>query len=129
MIGDQGIILQVEYTEILYGTTMKISKSVSAKVQKAMYSTTAYFTRGAHFIKVIARLGNASIPAQKLYHPRYCTLTIWYIEYCLQKSISQLSDNAITITMTKLSINVSLCIEMATTAITKNPAIISQNGM
>ena len=108
---------------------MNISKSVSAKAQNGMYNITAYLDLGANFINVIARLGNTNIPDQKLYHPLYCILTMWYIEYCLQRSISLPSDSAMTITMTKLSIKVILCIEIAANAITINTAVIVQYGM
>ena len=107
---------------------MKISKSVSIKAQKVMYNITAYLDLGANFKNVIARLGNTNMPDQKLYHPLYCTLTIEYIENCLQRSISLAIDSAITITMTKLSIKLILCIDIATTTIAINTATIIQYG-
>ena len=107
---------------------MKISKSVSAKAQKAAYNATAYLDLGANFKKVIARLGNTNRHDQKLYHPLFSTLTMKYIENCLQSSISLLIDSAITITMTKPSIKVILCIERATKAITKKTKTIVQYG-
>lgn len=93
-----------------------------------MYNATAYFDLGANFKNVMARLGNINIHDQKLYHPLFSTLTMEYIENCLQSSISLLIDSAITITMTKPSMNVILCIEIDTNAITKKTATIVQYG-
>jgi len=107
---------------------MKISKSVRAKVQAAIYIITAFLDLGANFKNPIAILGNTNRHDQKLYHPLYDRLTIWYIVNCLQKSISQLIERAITIIITKWSTKVSLCFATATVAIPRDTTTIIQYG-
>ena len=53
-----------------------------------MYKATANLDLGANFKNDMARLGNTNMPDQKLYHPLYSMLTMWYSENCLQSSIS-----------------------------------------